>query len=240
MTAHPEDTNVVFIDKFKLKLHDLFEEFREQVKSQPTTEKNVSDRDYNIHLMAAIDYLRELHQYTCTQLIENEGPTATLDKFRYVLTVPATWVKKDDFSMKSIIAEEAGLITLSKDPSEKVIILSEAHAAALFCEREYCVTQENKSKLHKGQRYLVCDAGGGTVDLSTYECIGTDQKEQKFLKNEHCQLALESGGSCGSTILEHNMEKYLREQIFLGCIEETVLKQLVDQFIKEIKVIYFL
>jgi molecular chaperone DnaK (HSP70) len=235
MTAHPEDTNVLFIDQFKLKLHDIFEQHFQQSKSK-TAQNN--DDDQNINVVAAIDYLREIHHYTCAQLIENEDTTAALDRFRYVLTVPATWVNRDNSAMIDI-ARKAGLIEY-KDPSEKLTILSEAHAAALFCEREYCVTQENKSKLHKGQRYLVCDAGGGTVDLSTYECIGTDQKEQKLLKNEHCQLALESGGSCGSTILEHNMEKYLREQIFLGCIEETVLKQLVDQFIKEIKVIYFL
>lgn len=144
------------------------------------------------------------------------------------------------------IAMKAGLIKQDgTEPLEKLIILNEAHAAALFCEREYCITKEDgerkSSKLRKGQRYLVCDAGGGTVDLSTYECTGFVNSSllnnEDLFKNEHCQLALESGGSCGSIILEYNMEKYLKEQVFFDCIEQVALKSLANQFIKEIKVI---
>jgi hypothetical protein len=80
-----------------------------------------------------------------------------------------------------------------------------------------------------GQRYLVSDAGGGTVDLATYEYT---------MVVEHCQLAMESGGKCGSTILNQYTEIYLSDQVFIGCIEQQDLKLLVHQSIKEIKVIY--
>lgn len=208
-TTHPNDSNTRLISQFKLKLQGIFQ-------------NNQLQDVTNDYRTAAVDYLRAIHQYTCEQLIRN-SPEATYDQFRYVLTVPATWVNEDATAMRQL-AKEAGLIS-DEDKNARLVVLSEAHAASLFCEREYCATTQNA--LCKGQRYLVCDAGGGTVDLATYEC--TDTKE-------HCQLALESGGPCGSTILDLNMKMYLKNQVFLGCIEEFVLNGLVDQFKTEIKV----
>jgi hypothetical protein len=211
VTAYPNDTNNRFISQFKLKLQSI-------------SQKKQTEGIFNDYRTAAVDYLRAIHQYTCKQLIEN-NPEATYDQFRYVLTIPATWVNTDAIFMRKL-AQEAGLIS-STDPKSRLVVLSEAHAASLFCEREYCVTTART--LCKGQRYLVCDAGGGTVDLATYEC--TDTKE-------HCQLALESGDNCGSTILDQKMEMYLKDQVFFSCIEDVLLNELIDQFKTKIKVKY--
>ncbi|KAI8067338.1 hypothetical protein BDF21DRAFT_312723, partial [Thamnidium elegans] len=222
VTAAPNDPDVLLIDQFKLKLHTIFQRYRTN-NSQLTLEEK---RYWN----AAVDYLREIYQYTCHQLIQTVLPQIASEKdFRFVLTVPATWVTEDIACMR-LIAIEAGLIR-ALSPNERLVIINEAFAASLFCEREFCIkTEGHTKKLVKGQRYLVCDAGGGTVDLATYECTDTSV-EQKG----HCQLALESGGCCGSTILDQNMENYLRDQVFLGGVSDSTLKLLVDQFIKEIK-----
>lgn len=227
MKTNPNDPNVYMVDQFKLKLQDIFIQQSENIQKVGDTK---------IYRTAAVDYLREINKYTCDQLIQTVNPASSSDcikKCRYVLTVPATWVNKD-FSAMRDIAIEAGLINDIYDPKERLVIINEAHAASLFCEREYCMMDYGiSSKLTKGQRYLVCDAGGGTIDLATYECTGSDDNS---IKNGHCQLALESGGSCGSTILDRNMETYLRDHVFIGCIEEHVLQLLIDQFVKEIKV----
>ncbi|KAI9263975.1 hypothetical protein EDC94DRAFT_517793, partial [Helicostylum pulchrum] len=222
ITATPNDPDVLLIDQFKLKLHTIFQNYRTN-NSQLTYEEKQ-------YWNAAVDYLREIYQYTCHQLIQTVLPRKASEKdFRFVLTVPATWVTEDNACMR-LIAIEAGLVQDS-DPNERLVIINEAFAASLFCEREFCIrTEGHTKKLVKGQRYLVCDAGGGTVDLATYECTDTSV-EQKG----HCQLALESGGCCGSTILDKNMESYLRDQVFLGGVSDSTLKLLVDQFIKEIK-----
>ncbi|GAA5803304.1 hypothetical protein HPULCUR_008783 [Helicostylum pulchrum] len=223
ITATPNDPDVLLIDQFKLKLHTIFQNYRTNNNSQLTYEEKQ-------YWNAAVDYLREIYQYTCHQLIQTVLPRKASEKdFRFVLTVPATWVTEDNACMR-LIAIEAGLVQDS-DPNERLVIINEAFAASLFCEREFCIrTEGHTKKLVKGQRYLVCDAGGGTVDLATYECTDTSV-EQKG----HCQLALESGGCCGSTILDKNMESYLRDQVFLGGVSDSTLKLLVDQFIKEIK-----
>ncbi|GAA5803312.1 hypothetical protein HPULCUR_008791 [Helicostylum pulchrum] len=223
ITATPNDPDVLLIDQFKLKLHTIFQNYRTNNNSQLTYEEKQ-------YWNAAVDYLREIYQYTCHQLIQTVLPRKASEKdFRFVLTVPATWVTEDNACMR-LIAIEAGLVQDS-DPNERLVIINEAFAASLFCEREFCIrTEGHTKKLVKGQRYLVCDAGGGTVDLATYECTDTSV-EQKG----HCQLALESGGCCGSTILDKSMESYLRDQVFLGGVSDSTLKLLVDQFIKEIK-----
>ncbi|KAG2200128.1 hypothetical protein INT47_012409 [Mucor saturninus] len=223
MVVHPDDDTVVLVDQFKLKLQNQFQKDKANLQEEE-----------HVYRTAAIDYLREVDKYTCDQIKSIVGPSFSKDSTRYVLTVPATWINQDNLAMQEM-AIEAGLIR-EYDSKEKLLIINEAYAAALFCEREYCVTDNCTSKLFKGQRYLLCDAGGGTIDLATYECTGLDYRTSNdLLQNEHCQLALESGGNCGSTILDQNMERYLREQVFIGCIEEKTLKSLVDQFVKDIK-----
>lgn len=149
---YPDEDNTVFVDQFKLKL-------------------SYSVNDGNtLYKTAAIDYLREIHQYTCTQLVESVYSkkraedvsltrTEIVENTRYVLTIPSTWAM-DDSSIMREIAFKAGLIDDSNDPQERLVIISEAQVASLFCEREYyntLTTVESK----KGQRYMVCDQAEG-------------------------------------------------------------------------------
>lgn len=69
----------------------------------------------------------------------------------YVLTVPAIW---DDGAkhLTRTAAERAGIL------SEKLTLITEPEAAAL-----YCATICEDLDLQNGDRFLVCDAGGGTV-----------------------------------------------------------------------------
>ncbi|KAG2212328.1 hypothetical protein INT47_001688 [Mucor saturninus] len=222
LQTNPNDPNVVFVEQFKL---NLKEDFCQQAGHEKL----------EIYRIATIDFLREINKYTCDQLNQTVDPDSSSDhtnKCRYVLTVPATWVDKDILMMRDI-AIKANLIDASHDPEERLIIIDEAHAASLFCKREYCMMDDGStSKLSQGERYMVCDAGGGTVDLATYECTGSEHESPKI---SHCQLALESGGYCGSTFLDKNMERYLRDHVFIGCIEENVVRFLIDQFVNEIK-----
>lgn len=76
------------------------------------------------------------------------------------------------------------------------------------------------------------------MDLSTFEYTEPPiYDELKSVNNVgHCQLALEGGEFCGSVFLDQNMKNYLRDNTFIGCIDEKVLGVLVDQFSKKIKV----
>ncbi|GAN09918.1 hypothetical protein MAM1_0303d09451 [Mucor ambiguus] len=214
-TLHPNDDKTLLVLEFKLKLFNL-----DSTTDATATDSVVSNRT------AAIDYLRAIHTYTLQQFLQN-NPTANATQVRYVLTIPATWVNKDSENMRQI-AIEANVISASEPEAiqkARLAVLSEAHAASLFCEREYCTT--SVTQLFKGQRYAVIDLGGATADLATYECTENEQG--------HCQLALESMDVCGSTILDQHMGSYLQDQVFFGCADERLIRLLVEQFKTKIK-----
>ncbi|KAF1799659.1 hypothetical protein FB192DRAFT_1285982 [Mucor lusitanicus] len=218
-TLYPNDDNTLLISEFKLKLFNL----DSSKEATTTADSAISYRT------AAIDYLRAIHTYTLQQFLQN-NPTANEAQIRYVLTIPATWVNKDSENLRQI-AIEANVVSATQPEAiqkARLAVLSEAHAASLFCEREYCAT--SVTQLFKGQRYAVVDLGGATADLATYECTENEQG--------HCQLALESMDVCGSTILDQRMGAYLRDQMFFGCADERLIKLLVEQFKTKVKVYY--
>lgn len=65
-------------------------------------------------------------------------------------------------------AIRAGLVSRT-DPAERLMLISEPEAAALYCEKK-----SEQFNLCHGQRFMICDAGGGTVDLIVFEI---DQSE---------------------------------------------------------------
>lgn len=69
----------------------------------------------------------------------------------YVITVPSIW---SDYAQNATIiaATRAGI------PRDMISLIAEPEAAAL-----YCATISDEVDLHEGDRFLVCDAGGGTV-----------------------------------------------------------------------------
>lgn len=107
----------------------------------------------------AADYLRLIWEYTKDDIRKVRGDDwADIYTTRAVLTVPAIWSPSaKDKTMK--IARKAGL-------PENVSLVSEPEAAALAVLRE---KTEDGSDLRVGDCFVVCDAGGGTVDLISYK-----------------------------------------------------------------------
>jgi molecular chaperone DnaK (HSP70) len=104
----------------------------------------------------AADYLTAIRQYVVDVVLPRHFGREFLNnlQFSYVLTVPAIWTDKaKDLTRKASIA--AGI------PDDRLSLISEPEAAAL-----YCATICEEVDLRDGDRFLVCDAGGGTVVTS--------------------------------------------------------------------------
>jgi molecular chaperone DnaK (HSP70) len=91
-------------------------------------------------------------------LVQKGGNIYREDQVRYCLTVPAMWTDKAKNLMRRA-ATKAGIIQ-PDDHRDRLMLVSEPEAAALYCEK-HCGTY----KLGPGDRFLICDDGGGTVDL---------------------------------------------------------------------------
>lgn len=167
------------------------------------------------------DYLRGFHSYICTQIVMSFGSLYDVKKLRYCLTVPASWSDQAKIIMRNA-AMDAGLID-TEDHPDRLMLISEPEAAALYCQR-HC----EEFDLKHGQQFLICDAGGGTVDLVVFEIDESSGKRR--LK----EITTAKGENCGSTFLDIRMQDLLRRRI--PRISPIVLEEMTKAFIETHKV----
>ena len=144
----------------------------------------------------ATDYLRLLWEYTLKD-IERERGRGWQDAYviKPVLTVPAIWSDRaKDTTLR--IAQKAGI------PGD-IDLVSEPEAAALAVLKDM---HRDDEPLQRGDAFVVCDAGGGTVDLISYRIVDTNP-----LRMEEC--ATGGGGLCGSVFLDQSFEHYIRSLV---------------------------
>ncbi|KAF2624867.1 actin-like ATPase domain-containing protein [Macroventuria anomochaeta] len=155
----------------------------------------------------AADYLRLLWQYTKEDIRKHRGGDwEEIYKVRAVLTVPAIWSPgAQDKTLK--IARKAGL-------PDNISLVSEPEAAALAVLRE---KREDGEPLRVGDCFVVCDAGGGTVDLISYKICSL-----KPFQVEECVMG--DGGLCGSVYLDQAFEITIRNMVGETQWEELRLK----------------
>ncbi|KAF4419189.1 actin-like ATPase domain-containing [Fusarium acutatum] len=139
------------------------------------------------------DYLREIWNYTKEHIRKHLIVQDWEKSFavRVVLTVPAIWsLTAKDKTLKA--AALAGLPT-------NIQLVSEPEAAALATFKE----KAEDGVLQVGDAFVVCDAGGGTVDLISYKI-----NKLRPLDIEEC--AIGDGGLCGSVFLDAAFEKSIK------------------------------
>ncbi|KAJ5999493.1 hypothetical protein N7451_007303 [Penicillium sp. IBT 35674x] len=113
----------------------------------------------------------------------------TLD-IQYVLTIPGVWSDK----AKDLTMQAACLAGI---PRNSLTLLSEPEAAAV-----YTIRTIQRNTMMKGNCFIVCDAGGGTVDLITYKITQTEPVRME-------EVTEGTGEVCGSVILDGLFEDYL-------------------------------
>lgn len=122
-------------------------------------------------------------------------------------------------------AIRAGLINNTDHP-DRLMLISEPEAAALYCEKK-----SEQFNLRHGQRFMICDAGGGTVDLIVFE-INEPPGERRTLK----EVTNGHGGSCGSGFLDLRMREYLKRKFsHYHTINDSAMELIMDTFVNVIK-----
>lgn len=231
------------VEKFKLRLPSFITQKGAVHQAGSTSE------DEFLSLRASIDYFRVMFDHTLSEMSNhpvNAGTKGKIkiekEKIRFVVTVPAQWNDTQRRNMR-YIAKEAGLIT-EDDHENRLIIINESLSATLHCERE---GQRNNTKLlEKNNIFMICDAGGGTVDIAIYESTENNDKNNND-SFRRCQLTADSGRECGSVFLDEKMSDLLFHICF-GCKKdslkkdeirelETLIRPLTNDFL-EIKVIF--
>jgi hypothetical protein len=153
-------------------------------------------------VQAVTDYLRQLWQHTILNMKRSLGEDALEGlAFQVVCTVPAVWSTTAVNKMRTA-AHEAGITTRRLAGVTTLDFVSEPEAAALATFEDL----KARPNIRKGEIFVVCDAGGGTVDLISYKVIGTEP-----LQLEECVEG--SGKLCGAVFLDDDFEKMIAQQL---------------------------
>jgi hypothetical protein len=99
------------------------------------------------------DYLARINEYVTNEILPTRFGAKFLQNqaLSYVITVPAIWSDKAKQQTRQA-AEAAGI------DRNSLTLITEPEAAAL-----YCATLCDEVDLEPGDRFMICDAGGGTV-----------------------------------------------------------------------------
>ncbi|KAF9920602.1 Heat shock 70 kDa protein 12A, partial [Linnemannia zychae] len=173
---------------------------------------------------AISDYLYELHEYAADKILQEFGPSYSRKCFRYCLSVPAMWSDRVKDTMRKA-AIRTKLISETDHP-ERLMLVSEPEAAALYCKRS-CKQYD----LEDGDRFLICDAGGGTVDLIVYDIHMTSQ-------GQHLSEVVKGhGASCGSMFIDMNFRDFLIQKFGKNWINfpKDIFARLIDAFAYQLK-----
>ncbi|OCT47560.1 Hsp70 family protein [Cladophialophora carrionii] len=151
----------------------------------------------------AQDYLSELYQYLMLRLEQELGSAALVQAMPMEcwITMPAIWGNKAQRDTK----EAALAAGFGSRPGDKVNMITEPEAAALYALKPYLVPTA-LDPLKPGECVLICDCGGGTVDLVTYEIL---QTTPSLKLSEKCRG---TGLKCGSTSIDRQFVQWMTKQ----------------------------
>ena len=137
-------------------------------------------------------------------------PSLDENMIHWVITVPAIWDLKSKQIMKDA-AQEAGMIREDDDISNFFAL--EPEAASIYYQSSPQANQEIKDSENP---FIVCDFGGGTVDIVTQRKVKTNSNFQ--FNEEYPPI----GGNYGcNKINEYFMERIIKELFGEECFNET-------------------
>ncbi|KAI8888879.1 hypothetical protein K501DRAFT_282533 [Backusella circina FSU 941] len=215
--------NGVLLTKFKLLLSRKFD--------HEVDDGLLKKLNENTTVEAITNYLRDFAKVGIERMEKKLGKSVDKSRLGYVVTVPAMWSDEAKNTM-AVAVRRANIVKLKDNEKldDRVIFITEAEAAALYCQ----VFFSDKFTMGKNQRFMICDCGGGTVDLVTFQ-VGQEEGENgKLLISE---LTSGDGDNYGSVYLDENFRNYLVEKLQKQAIRynESGIQAILDIFIRDIK-----
>ncbi len=148
-------------------------------------------------------YLTCFFDFARDHIISGSGVTD--DEILWCITVPAIWRDRERQIMREC-AVGAGL----PNSADRLLIAVEPEVAALFCHYDSGLPGVGSP----GDRFMVVDAGGGTVDITAYEVTDKGLTE----------IGYTSGGSNGSSYVNQDFV----EQVVAGRVGTDALDRILS------------
>ncbi|KAK0634379.1 hypothetical protein B0T17DRAFT_483713 [Bombardia bombarda] len=196
---------------FKLDLDPSLREMNDGIKDAVQRGRD-ADKLVTDYLSALGDHL----QYTLREKL-GEG-VVNNTHLEFVVTVPAIWSDLAKDRTRQACLRAAGLCA-SKFP---IHLVSEPEAAAI-----YALHGLDPHHLKIGESFVICDAGGGTVDLISY----TITNLKPILEVQEATAG--TGAMCGSSFLNLRFAKFLKAKLGRQPgFDDDILAEAMDRFEK--------
>jgi|JFJP01.1.fsa_nt_gi Molecular chaperone len=199
-----------FLKKFKMKLH----KGERDNKGIYTIENG--QKFYVIDLIA--EYIRLIKDEALQEIKTNYANFVDEKEIRWCLTIPAIW-KDEDKDLMRRAAVKAGLIGDSEEESERLFLVLEPEAAAIFCQ------EIDKNTLTIGTHLMIVDCGGGTVDITVHKVVQVRDGLKDVALDE---IVTGTGGAFGSTYVDDSFLDYLADKLTEKAIEQFQEKEPLD------------
>ncbi|KAI7759511.1 hypothetical protein LZL87_011307 [Fusarium oxysporum] len=147
-------------------------------------------------------YLRKIWNHAIDSIQRTVG-AELLQKspFHVVITLPTIWHPYDQQRMKQA-AKASGMLDARSCGETKLRFISEPEAAALATIKDL----SKRSTIKAGDAMVICDAGGGTVDLISYQI----ESISPFVVKE-CVKG--DGGLCGGVFLDEQFLELIKRKL---------------------------
>jgi hypothetical protein len=153
-------------------------------------------------VQAVGDFLQLLWAHAIANIEKAFGEVALEGlPFEVVCTVPAVWTNQAVNKMREA-AKRAGILEHRLAGETTLRFVSEPEAAALATFEDL----KNRPNFQVGDSFVVCDAGGGTVDLISYKMT-----QVKPMQLKECVEG--SGSLCGAVFLDQDFEALMQQWI---------------------------
>ncbi|XP_041117236.1 heat shock 70 kDa protein 12A-like isoform X4 [Polyodon spathula] len=209
----------LYLEKFKMNLHTT-STLSTETELLAANGKKVKALDIFAY---ALQFFKE---QALKELSDQVGSEFHSSDVRWVITVPAIWKQPAKQFMRQA-AYKSGLVT--SDNPEQLIIALEPEAASIYCRKlrlHQMIDLSSKTVFNgcsptetigTGDRYVVVDCGGGTVDLTVHQI----RLPEGHLK----ELYKSSGGPYGSIGVDYEFEKLLCKIFGVDFIDQFKIKR---------------
>ncbi|RKL33579.1 hypothetical protein BFJ72_g9803 [Fusarium proliferatum] len=154
-------------------------------------------------------YLRKIWNHAIDSIRRSVGiELLQKSRFHVVITLPAIWPPYAQQRMKQA-ANASGILDARSCGDTKLRFISEPEAAALATIKDL----SKRSTMKVGDTMVICDAGGGTVDLISYQI----ESISPFVVKE-CVKG--DGGLCGGVFLDERFLLLIKRKLTLRSWEK--------------------
>lgn len=188
-----EGNDYYFFERFKMKLYHT-KKLRRETKLADIHGKEMLALDI---FAIVIKHLKDKLETSIAQ----SSAGLQEDEILWMLPVPAIWSDSAKQFMKEA-AEKAGI------SSDCLKIILEPEAGSLYCNtKPLCKKAKIDGTIQfeefpEGQKYIVADIGGGTVDISVHEIIQNGNLRELYCSN---------GDAYGGTVVDTEFLKFLSD-----------------------------